>query len=50
MNIEFKYAGSSAVVHGLDSARMAFATNTLREATYFKGRLGRPLVLREARE
>ena len=48
IRLEFKYAGQSSVVQGLDSARMALATNTLREAAYFRGTLGRPLLLREA--
>lgn len=47
MKIEFKYAGQSAVIHGLNESRVALATNTLREATYFRGELGRPLVLRD---
>lgn len=48
MIVEFKYAGQSAIVSGLTDARMAFATNTLREASYFGGELARPLLLREA--
>ncbi|HWB80568.1 MAG TPA: SWIM zinc finger family protein [Nannocystaceae bacterium] len=48
MNVEFKYAGQSGVVAGLHSARVAFATNALREAAFFRGELARPLVLRDA--
>lgn len=48
MNVEFKYAGQSGVVAGLQSARVAFATNALREAAFFRGELARPLVLRDA--
>ncbi|MFK7989505.1 MAG: SWIM zinc finger family protein [Sandaracinaceae bacterium] len=48
MKVEFKYAGQSGVVSGLSQARLAMATNQLREATYFDGELGRPLVFREA--
>ena len=48
MIVEFKYKGQSAVTQGLDGARMTFASNTVREAAYFRGTLGRPLVLREA--
>lgn len=48
MIVEFKYAGHSSIVQGLHDARMALATNTLREAAYFRGTLGRPLLLREA--
>ena len=47
MMVEFKYAGQSGVVSGLHESRVAFATNQLREATYFDGELGRPLVFRE---
>lgn len=32
MIVQFKYAGQSSIVQGLDTARMALATNTLREA------------------
>ena len=46
--VEFKYKGQSAVVQGLTDARIAFATNTVRETAFFKGALGRPLVFREA--
>jgi hypothetical protein len=48
VNVEFKYKGQSAIVSELDRSRVAFATNQLREATYFSGELGRPLVFREA--
>ena len=47
MKLSYRYRGRSAVVNGLSTARVAFATNTLREATYFKGQLESPLVLRE---
>jgi hypothetical protein len=46
--IDFKYRGQSAIVQGLESARMTFAANTVREAAFFKGTLARPLVFREA--
>lgn len=48
MMVQFKYAGSSAIVSGLRDSRVAFATNQLREATFFEGELARPLVFREA--
>ena len=48
MKVEFKYAGSSAIASGLTTTEVAFATNQLREATYFRGKLGRPLLFREA--
>ncbi|MFC1609374.1 SWIM zinc finger family protein [Myxococcota bacterium] len=47
MIFEAKYKGASAVVHGLKNSQLAFATNTLREATFFEGRLRSPLQLRE---
>lgn len=43
-----KYAGSSGIVSDPARSRVAFATNQLREATFFEGELGRPLVFREA--
>jgi hypothetical protein len=46
--VDFKYRGQSAIVQGLDRARMTFAANTAREAAYFRGSLARPLLLREA--
>jgi hypothetical protein len=44
----FRYDGRSAISNGLDSARVALATNTLREATFFRGTLGQPVLFREA--
>lgn len=44
----FRYSGRSGIVNGLDRARVALATNTLREATYFRGTLGHPVTFREA--
>ncbi len=44
----FRYDGRSGIVNGLDRTRVALATNTLREATYFRGTLGRPVLFREA--
>lgn len=48
MIVDFKYRGQSAIVQGLETARMTFAANTAREAAYFKGTLATPLVFREA--
>jgi hypothetical protein len=45
---EARYQGQSAITQGLNAGRVAFATNTLRESTYFKGRLEHPLLFREA--
>jgi hypothetical protein len=44
----FRYDGRSAIANGLTDARVALATNTLREATYFRGTLGQPVLFREA--
>jgi hypothetical protein len=44
----FRYEGRSAIVNGLDRAHVALATNTLREATFFRGTLGHPVLFREA--
>lgn len=44
MNLDYRYAGRS----GGDGARVAFATNLLREATWFRGTLAQPLPAREA--
>ncbi len=43
-----KYSGRSAIVNGLSSGDVRFATNLLRETTFFEGRLLDPLVFREA--
>ncbi len=48
MIVTMQYGGRSAIVNGLTSAHVAFATNALREAAFFKGTLGRPLLFREA--
>jgi hypothetical protein len=46
--VHTKYEGQSGVEQGLTTGKVGFATNTLREATFFKGELARPLVFREA--
>jgi len=47
MNLDFRYAGRSGLTGGAQDARLALATNQLREATYFRGTLGQPLLVRE---
>ncbi len=47
MKVQFKYAGQSAIVAGLEESRIALATNTLRETVFFRGNLARLLMLRE---
>ncbi|MBI1947922.1 MAG: SWIM zinc finger family protein [Deltaproteobacteria bacterium] len=48
MIVDARYAGESGVEHGLSTGKVGLATNQLREATYFKGELRRPLVFRDA--
>jgi len=48
MIFQARYAGQSGIINGVSSAHLAFATNTLREPTFFEGTLNQPLLLREA--
>lgn len=48
MKLELEYHGASAIVNEVGKARVAFATNQLRDPTFFNGVLGQPLVFREA--
>jgi hypothetical protein len=48
VTVNASYNGASGVEQGLTSGRVGFATNTLRQATFFKGELRNPLVFREA--
>ena len=48
MIVQMQYAGRSAIVNGLRQSHVAFATNTLREATFLRGRIARPVLFREA--
>lgn len=48
MKLEYAYEGRSAIVHQkMGRSQVAFATNTLREPTYFEGELQRPMLFRE---
>lgn len=47
MIVQFKYAGQSAIVSGLRTTEAHFATNSLREAAFFKGTLAQPITFRE---
>lgn len=47
MIVNYKYSGQSAIVNGLHDSFVSFATNTLREAAFFKGEIGDPRLLRE---
>jgi hypothetical protein len=44
---KYKYQGHSGISNALGDGRVAFATNTLREATFFHGQLGKPILFRE---
>ncbi|MCA9067423.1 MAG: SWIM zinc finger family protein [Planctomycetaceae bacterium] len=43
-----QYTGRSAITNSLSRSHVQFATNTLREPTFFEGTLGQPLVFRDA--
>lgn len=48
MILTHSYQGRSGISSALGGGQVSFATNTLREPTYFHGVLGRPLLFREA--
>src|SRR5688572_29333508 len=48
MLFEHRYAGSSAVRQDQDATAMSFAPDTLREPTYFRGRISSQVEFREA--
>jgi len=48
VNFEARYQGKSGIANELDRTHMGFATNLLREVTYFDGRVARPRELRDA--
>jgi hypothetical protein len=48
MIFESRYSGRSGMVSGLREGHLGFATNGLREATFFEGTLAQPLLFREA--
>lgn len=48
MIVAMEYRGRSAIMNGLRQARVAFAANQLRPATFFRGEIAQPLLLREA--
>ncbi len=48
MMVHTQYHGRSGVETGLNHGKVGLATNLLREATFFKAEIARPLVLREA--
>ncbi|HEY0992412.1 MAG TPA: hypothetical protein VGD80_35410, partial [Kofleriaceae bacterium] len=48
MIFQYRYAGSSGVAQGDGATAMSFAPDTLRPATYFRGRVTQQLPFREA--
>ncbi len=48
MIVTMDYQGRSGIANGAKDAKVAFATNTLREATFLRGTLARPVLFREA--
>jgi len=48
MLFNYKYSGSSKVESNASSTSMSFAPDTLREPTFFRGRLGKNIPFREA--
>jgi len=48
MEFAYAYAADSAVENGANRTEMSFAPDTLREPTFFRGELARPIEFREA--
>ena len=48
MQFDFAYGGDSTVSNGVDRTAMSFAPDTLREPTFFRGNLRKPLAFRQA--
>jgi hypothetical protein len=48
MIVPMSYDGRSGIANTSDGTQIGFATNTLREATYLRGTLARPVLFREA--
>ena len=48
MIVPMSYEGKSGIANRLDQTQVGFATNVLREATFFRGVLSKPLLFREA--
>jgi hypothetical protein len=46
--VSHRYEGRSGIANGLSSAHVAFATDTFREPTFFRGTIGGPVIFREA--
>jgi SWIM zinc finger len=46
--VPMQYAGRSGIVNGLRQSHVAFATNTLREATFLRGTVKNPLLFRDS--
>jgi hypothetical protein len=48
MEFDYRYSGSSSVRGDASGTEMSFAPDTLREPTYFVGKLGKGIAFREA--
>lgn len=48
MEFQYRYLGDSHISNHADSTQMSFAPDSLRQPTYFSGRLSRQLPFREA--
>ena len=48
MLFNYKYGGSTSVVSNANSVGMSFAPDTLREPTFFVGKLHKKIAFREA--
>ena len=48
MEFNYRYQGSTSVANSATDTALAFEPDTLREPTYFVGRLAKPLAFREA--
>ena len=48
MEFSYRYSGSSTVENTASATGISFAPDTLREPTFFRGTLNKPLEFREA--
>jgi hypothetical protein len=48
MQFDYAYHGDSTVSNGIDRTAMSFAPDTLRQPTFFRGKLRQPLAFRQA--
>lgn len=48
MEFQYRYAGSSSVASNASASNLRFAPDTLRDPTYFRGKLNKQVPFREA--